>query len=351
MVRSVQQRNAMKKTSSQESLDSPVRKDEPSLLESMMQFINESTSLQINFEDLTGVARDIPDLRLSPAFRMHMCAFCRVVQPSMPAAHLDCIRNKMAANRLALKKRCQFAGQCHLGVTDTVKPLIYCGRVLGVFYYGSFVLKGTEKIGLQKIKRYCARRHLDPETLVKQFKLLPHIDEQMMKAAGKRLDLICRMALRLVEVSGIPLDRYRTEMGANFLRMHRDMPLLVIQAMDYVHKNYSEAIRVSDIADQTGCNPDYLSRVFKESVGYGLSEYIMRVRIDHARHLLHVPRYSISEIGFLVGFQEHSHFGKVFKRFVGETPSRYREILDIDDHAVPLSEERFTPELSYYKKR
>lgn len=341
----------MKKSSAQKTPESSTQNEESSLLESMMRFITESTQLQINFEDLTGVARDIPDLRLSPEFRMHMCAFCRVVQPSMPEAHLDCIRNKMAANRVAMRRRCQFCGQCHLGVTDTVKPLIYQGRILGIFYYGSFVLKGTEKKGLQKIKEYCARRHMDPDPLVKQFKALPYIDEKKMKEAEKRLDLICRMSLRLVEVSGIPLERYRTEMGANFLRMNREMPLLVIQAMDYVHKNYSEAVRIPDIAGQIGCHPDYLSRVFKESVGYGLSEYIMRVRIDHARHLLHVPRYSISEIGFLVGFQEHSHFGKVFKRFVGETPSRFREQLDLEEPSGPLSEERFTPELSYYKKR
>lgn len=329
--------------------DAAAKAETPSLLEGIMRIMNESSPLQIIFEDLTGVVRDIPELRVSRSFRMHMCPFCRVVQLN-PEAHLDCIRNKNATNRLATRRRQQFAGQCHLGVTDTVRPLVYGGRTLGIFYLGSVVLRGTEAEGRRKINRYCRRMNIDPAPILKQFDELPRLGKKDLSAANTRLDLVCNLTLRLVEASGIPIDRYRTEKGANVVRINQDMPLLVTQAMDYVHKNYMEPIQIPDIARQRRCHPDYLSRVFKKSVGYGLGEYIMRVRIDHARHLLHIPRYSVSEISFLVGFEEHSHFAKVFKRFVGDTPSRYRETLNLKDKPHPLAEERFSPGLSYLYK-
>ena len=102
-----------------------------------------------------------------------------------------------------------------------------------------------------------------------------------------------------------------------------DIPPLVQGAMRYVHKQYSEPLKVADIAKYLKCHPDYLSRVFKQSVACGLGEYVMRVRIDRARYLIETKRFSTGEIAWYVGFQDQSHFGRVFKRLVGVTPGRY----------------------------
>ena len=89
------------------------------------------------------VTLDNPPLHLPYAFRIHTCEFC-IFAKSSPDSHQHCVRNKMAANRQAIRRRQAFAGQCHLGITDLVKPFLFQNTVLGVFYYGSFVLAGTE---------------------------------------------------------------------------------------------------------------------------------------------------------------------------------------------------------------
>jgi hypothetical protein len=58
----------------------------------------------ISFEDLTGVSLDNPPLALPYRFRIHTCDFCMLAKAD-PASHQHCVRNKMAANRVAIRRR------------------------------------------------------------------------------------------------------------------------------------------------------------------------------------------------------------------------------------------------------
>jgi AraC-like DNA-binding protein len=71
--------------------------------------------------------------------------------------------------------------------------------------------------------------------------------------------------------------------------------------------------------------------VFKRTVGFGLIEYLHRIRIDHARRLLQTERFSVGEIGHLVGFPDQSHFGKIFRRMVGVSPQEFRAAVQAKD--------------------
>jgi AraC-like DNA-binding protein len=94
--------------------------------------------------------------------------------------------------------------------------------------------------------------------------------------------------------------------------------------MRFVHRQYSTQIQITEVAGQLKCHPDYLSRLFKKSVGCGFGEYVMRVRIDRARNLIETGKYSMGEIAWNTGFQDQSHFGRVFKRLVGMTPGEFQ---------------------------
>ena len=59
--------------------------------------------------------------------------------------------------------------------------------------------------------------------------------------------------------------------------------------------------------------------------------YVSRVRIEKAKHMLLNPNLRVSEIAFAVGFQSLTHFNRVFKNIVGESPTEYRR------EAVPRS--------------
>ncbi len=303
-----------------------------SLLSRTLAQLGEMPGVRLSFEDLTGVTLDNPLLSLPYAFRIHTCEFCLFAK-SDPESHQHCVGNKMAANRVAIQRKQGFAGLCHLGLTDLVKPLIFQNTVLGVFYYGSFVLIGTESKARSRIRRFCHRHGFDAASYLRHFEQAPRLSPEELPALWQRLDLIADLARCIVESIGVPIERYRTRPGAQFSTWNGAMPTLVRSVVAHLNGHYAETIRVADLAASYRCNPDYLSRCFKRTLGFGVVEYLHRVRIDHARRLLSTERFTVGEVGHMVGFQDQSHFGKVFRGLVGLTPQAFRSALQLRGQA------------------
>ena len=75
-------------------------------------------------------------------------------------------------------------------------------------------------------------------------------------------------------------------------------------------------------------NPSYLSREFSkyfEDLNFG--DYIRKIRIEKAINLIQGSKYSLTEIAYLTGFSDQSHFTRVFKLHTGKNPSSYRKSL------------------------
>ena len=298
-------------------------KTSPGVLQRMLELLEDSFPFRVNFEDLTGITKDIPDLYISPHFRVHTCDHCMLAKQD-PERHQECIRNKMAANRVAINRMAPFEGFCHLGVTDLVRPLVFQEQVLGVFYYGSFVNRDTATAARARVERYCRRRNLDPKPHLATWASLPRMTPAQIRQGWRQIDLVADVAVRIVENFGLPARRYRTRSGAQYMVWQGRIPAIVSCMLRHLNQHYSESFHLAEFAAAKKCSADYLSRIFKQTVGIGASEYLHRLRIDHARRLLAMPRYSVGEIGFMVGFYDQSHFGKIFRRFVGMSPIEYR---------------------------
>lgn len=313
----------------------------PSLLAKLIQLVEAQGPLRMNFEDLTGVTLDVPELVLSPKNRFHVCEFC-ILAKRTRRGHLGCNSNKNTINRLAQKRGEGFVGRCHLGMTDIVEPLVYHGRTLGVFYYGSVLCEGTREMAEQRILRYCERHNIPSGALLRQLKKAPVVKSRDIEQARTQLWLVRDLAVKLVEASSVPIERYRTLLNYGFTSKRRSLTPLTQAAMAHVHRRYQDSLEVSKIAETLRCQPTHLSRSFKKSAGYTLSEYIKRVRIDHAMRLLASEQYSVGEIGFMVGFQDQSHFGKVFRSFLDMTPKEFRERYHRGDIAGKADSEEIT---------
>ncbi len=153
-----------------------------SLLAKLISLVESDGPMRLNFEDLTGVTLDVPELALPPKNRFHVCEFCMLAKRTR-RGHLGCNQNKNITNRLARKRGTGFVGQCHLGLTDIVEPLVYQGRTLGVFYYGSVLREKTRDLAERRIKRYCQRNELPPGALLRQLNRMPVIKSQDIEKA------------------------------------------------------------------------------------------------------------------------------------------------------------------------
>ena len=64
--------------------------------------------------------------------------------------------------------------------------------------------------------------------------------------------------------------------------------------------------------------------VNKKVTGINFTDYVSRTRIENAKNLLLNPNLRVSEIAYEVGFQSLTHFNRVFKKVIGQSPTEYR---------------------------
>ncbi|MBC2593243.1 helix-turn-helix domain-containing protein [Ruficoccus amylovorans] len=293
-----------------------------SVFNQLLELTAQRTGLKILFEDLSGITLDHPDLRLEPRFRVHDCAFCTLAK-STAEGHAACIRNKLAVNRRVRRRNGGLGGQCRLGLTDLAEPLARHGRLLGVFYFGSVVVCGTEVVAKANIYRQCRRLRQAPEPYLRILETVPRVTVEELGHHQRTLMLVRELSLRLIEACGLNILTYSSASGSQFMGLQRKLAPLVRAGIEFIQHRYAEALTLADAADSLGCHPDHLGRLFKAQTGLGFHQYLLRVRVACARRLLQSGRFNISQVCYQVGFQDQSHFGRVFRRLSGCTPSQY----------------------------
>ena len=102
--------------------------------------------------------------------------------------------------------------------------------------------------------------------------------------------------------------------GPSHARIHRVVAL--------IHKEYRRKLSLDEMAEVACMSRRHFSRTFRKVIGVPPSEYLNRVRIDHAKRMLKQGR-SIAEVALEVGFRSVSHFCRTFKRFEGTSPGAY----------------------------
>ena len=99
------------------------------------------------------------------------------------------------------------------------------------------------------------------------------------------------------------------------------------KAKEYIWGNYNQEISLRKLSEAVGVNPYYLSHLFRKEMGISFLEYLTSVRMSIAKNLLKQTTLSMMEVCLEVGYQDPSHFAKVFKKKEGIHPTEYRKKL------------------------
>ena len=134
-----------------------------------------------------------------------------------------------------------------------------------------------------------------------------------LMAQGESIDDLCYLLQDVAE----------SFMSAMFSTMDKGNAH-IRHALRYMAANYAEPLTLESVAHEVGLSPNYLSKLFQESVGVGFREQLNRIRIEESKQLLLNTDYSLADIALAMGFVDQSYFCKVFKRIVGLTPGKFR---------------------------
>lgn len=92
----------------------------------------------------------------------------------------------------------------------------------------------------------------------------------------------------------------------------------------HVRRNYHRPIPLEEIANLVNMTVPAFCRYYKKVTGKTFTQFVNEFRIVHATKLLAESHSSITDICFESGFNNFSHFNKLFKNFTGKSPLKYR---------------------------
>ncbi|MEK4008169.1 response regulator transcription factor [Paenibacillus sp. FSL H3-0333] len=116
-------------------------------------------------------------------------------------------------------------------------------------------------------------------------------------------------------------DRYAGEISRT-VAGDRSSVLENIKA--YIDNHYFEDIKISIFTEQYFLSREYLMKLFKGQYGYGIHEYVQKVRMDKAKVLLTDPALKIQDISEMLGYKDKNYFSKAFRNYYDCSPSEFR---------------------------
>src|SRR5215475_14241422 len=96
------------------------------------------------------------------------------------------------------------------------------------------------------------------------------------------------------------------------------------RVLDYIGDNLAEDVSLSDLAELAGMSAHHFAELFKKSMSCTPHRYVLQERIERAKIALRDPRCTVLDAAAISGFPNPSHFARMFRRFVGASPSRYQ---------------------------
>ncbi len=100
---------------------------------------------------------------------------------------------------------------------------------------------------------------------------------------------------------------------------------LAQQIKHYIDRHFAQQLTLEEVADRFFLHPVYLSVMFKEKTGETFQDYLRRIRMERAKHLLLTTKYRVDRISVMIGYENTKYFYKVFKKETGFTPADFRQ--------------------------
>ena len=206
---------------------------------------------------------------------------------------------------------------CAVGMCDTAVPVKLGDRLIGFLHTGQIFRKKPTEAQFARVAQ-----------LAKEWGLEQPVPE--LKAAWFDTRVLSQTehdaVVKLLEIFAAHLSEMSNHI---VVQQENAEPPMITRAKQYIQDKHAEDLSLGQVAKAVNTSTFYFCKMFKKHTGVNFTEYVSRIRIESARNLLLNPNLRVSEIAYEVGFQSLTHFNRVFKGVVGESPTEYRARLKV----------------------
>lgn len=133
-----------------------------------------------------------------------------------------------------------------------------------------------------------------------------------------------KTASNFTELKSIVLNWTRAIINAKSMNENESSP--IERAKEWIIDHLHENITISKVAEQIHMNPNYFCEVFKNETGETILDFVTKRKMMKAKQLLIQTDKRVYDIATEVGYKDTKYFSRLFKQYMGEVPSKYREL-------------------------
>jgi AraC-like DNA-binding protein len=286
-------------------------RDDQSLIEVLVQS-KVYREYERAFAEATGLPmalRPVESWQLPLHGKRHEAPYCALMSERSRAC-AACLQMQERLSQAATQEPHTMV--CPAGLCETAVPVRLGDRVIGYLQTGQVFRKKPTCSQFERTAAMVAERGIE-------------VDRQRLKEAyfATRVMTPTQLdsATTLLKIFAQHLSMLSNQV---VVQQENAEPPVITKAKEYIRTHQAEELRLGQVAKVVNTSTFYFCKMFKKVAGVNFTDYLSRVRIEKSKELLLNPNLRVSEIAYEAGFQSLTHFNRVFKRILGQSPTEYR---------------------------
>jgi AraC-like DNA-binding protein len=235
--------------------------------------------------------------------------FCAMISEKSRAC-ASCLSMQESLSDLSVEE--PHTAGCPNGLCDTAVPVRLGDRLIGFLQTGQVFRRKPTEAMFERAAKLVAEWGVNIDRA-----LLHQAYFATKVVAGKQHEAIVKLLAIFAQ--------HLSMLSNQVVVQHENAePPVIIRAKEFIHEHQTENLRLGHVAKACNTSTFYFCKMFKKVTGINFTDYLSRVRIEKSKNLLLNPNLRVSEIAFEVGFQSLTHFNRVFKKILGQSPTEYR---------------------------
>lgn len=223
-----------------------------------------------------------------------------------------CLRTLKNAEQRAAKDFQPVQFRCPAGLSKILVPVFIGGRHAGNLLAGPFSQEQLNGANLRRLTEDLKEFGLETET-------------ERLRVSWHYSPVITSEKVQAVVTLVSMFAEYLSETGNRLVLADASKQSPLMQKIEaYLAECQDQDVSLKEVARRVSVSPCHFCKLFKKQTGLTFSEYRVRRRLEKVRQLLLDRQVRISEAAFQAGFESLPYFNRVFRRYVGCSPSEYR---------------------------